>query len=436
MEMDLYNPDVTFNDPMISFEGVDKYRNNVDMLAGVTMLGKLCFSDPGLAMHSVSELPDGRLQTRWTLQFRFKLLPWAPVARFTGVSRYTLDAQCRVLAQEDFWDSVNMLPGGEYAEKPKTAGLLDLLAQLAPSGGNAAQQASGKELPYVLLRRAAAKVGVAGYEVRRYPQHVSVATDYYRRLDAFGTLGAYTNGANDLQSELTPYVPSLMSVPPDERTLEQIADDSLDLKPAERPKEMRWPMAVPAMKDANPPKPNERLQDVTRLEVMPARTVAVLAFSEPTTEPNVRGFHELLKSYLKEDGLVPMAATEDEQFRLAQVRHIRPHSRLPFASCSCNRLSPPHLSSVVLAFCAVRRAQLIWRAPLRDLDRPRRASLEVDSQSVHESGLERRHTTSGGAGGAADGSGTRLPGLACPRSSAQWPVPTVSRCQIIEKRNP
>lgn len=318
MEMDLYNPDVTFNDPMISFEGVDKYRNNVDMLAGVTMLGKLCFSDPGLAMHSVSELPDGRLQTRWTLQFRFKLLPWAPVARFTGVSRYTLDAQCRVLAQEDFWDSVNMLPGGEYAEKPKTAGLLDLLAQLAPSGGNAAQQASGKELPYVLLRRAAAKVGVAGYEVRRYPQHVSVATDYYRRLDAFGTLGAYTNGANDLQSELTPYVPSLMSVPPDERTLEQIADDSLDLKPAERPKEMRWPMAVPAMKDANPPKPNERLQDVTRLEVMPARTVAVLAFSEPTTEPNVRGFHELLKSYLKEDGLVPMAATEDEQFRLAQ----------------------------------------------------------------------------------------------------------------------
>ena len=209
MEMDLYNPDVTFNDPMISFEGVEKYKNNVDMLAGGNLLGKLCFSDCGLTMHGMpTELPGGRLQTRWTLQFRFKLLPWAPVARFTGVSRYTLDNQCRVLAQEDFWDSVNMVPGGDYVAKDKSEGLKDLIAQLAPSGGNAAQQASTKELPYVLLRRAAAQPGVAGYEVRQYPQHVSVVTDYFRRLDAFGTLGAYTNGANEQQEELIPCVPS------------------------------------------------------------------------------------------------------------------------------------------------------------------------------------------------------------------------------------
>merc|ERR1719440_689676 len=89
-------------------------------------------------MHSVSELPDGRLQTRWTLQFRFKLLPWAPVARFTGVSRYTLDAQCRVLAQEDFWDSVNMLPGGDYAERPQKEAVVDLLKQLAPGSAGSA----------------------------------------------------------------------------------------------------------------------------------------------------------------------------------------------------------------------------------------------------------------------------------------------------------
>jgi hypothetical protein len=35
-------------------------------------------------------------------------------------------------------------------------------------------------------------------------------------------------------------------------------------------------------------------------------------------EPNVRGYHALLKSYLDEDGLVPVEPVTDEQFRLAQ----------------------------------------------------------------------------------------------------------------------
>ena len=47
--------------------------------------------------------------------------------------------------------------------------LLDLLAQLAPT--DTAQAASGRELPYVLLRRA------GKYEVRRYPQHVAVCDE-------------------------------------------------------------------------------------------------------------------------------------------------------------------------------------------------------------------------------------------------------------------
>ena len=97
-------------------------------------MGKLCFSDCGLTMHQVTDLPDGRLQTRWTLQFRFKLLPWQPIARFTGVSRYTLDAQCKVLAQQDFWDSVNLQPGNQYVPKAQSEALIDLLKQLAPGG--------------------------------------------------------------------------------------------------------------------------------------------------------------------------------------------------------------------------------------------------------------------------------------------------------------
>ena len=48
----------------------------------------------------------------------------------------------------------------------------------------------------MLLRR------TADYEVRRYPVHVSIGTPYERRIDAFGTLGAYTNGANEAGTEL------------------------------------------------------------------------------------------------------------------------------------------------------------------------------------------------------------------------------------------
>ena len=302
MEEDLYNKAVSFDDPLISLSGVDAYRNNVNMLAGENPLGRLCFDQCGLNMHSVKELPSGQLETRWTLQFRFKLLPWQPVARFTGVSRYTLDDQCRVLAQQDYWDSVNLLPGGDYTAKPKKEAIFDLLKQLAPGSAGNAQQASDKELPYQLLRRTGDRTGC--YEVRRYPQHVSVRTDYLRRLDAFGTLGAYTNGANEEEAELTAYVPSLMSVPIDSRTMSQVVDDALDLKPAQESKAMRWPMAVPALKERAPPKPGGRLEGFAQLEVIPARTIAVLKFSEPTTEPNVRGFYKLLRKYLDDDGLV------------------------------------------------------------------------------------------------------------------------------------
>lgn len=139
-----------------------------------------------------------------------------------------------------------MQKGGLYVPATKLAALADFVDQLKP-GGTGAKQAADKELPYVLLRRS------AGYEVRRYPQHVAVQTSYFQRIDAFGTLGAYTNGANEAQEELEPYVPSLMSVPQDDRPMQQIRDDSLDLVPSAEAKVMRWPMAVPAMREPTPP---------------------------------------------------------------------------------------------------------------------------------------------------------------------------------------
>jgi len=304
MEMELYDPQVTFDDPMISFTGADKFKANVDMLSGGSAVGKLLFSDCGLVMHSCTEDGERALTTRWTLQFRFKLLPWKPLAQFTGVSQYTLDGESRVSAQQDFWDSVNLQPGGGYAPKSKLAGFGDLLSQLAPGGANA-QQASERELPFALLRRA------GDYEVRRYPLFDCAKVEYERRVDGLGVLGAYTNGANEAGAELKPLVPSLMSIPTGEW------DEFRESTTLSAAKVMRWPMGVPVLGDAAPPAPESRIQGEASLESVPSCVVGVRSFSDPTTEPIVREQVRLLRQALRRDGLAP-GGSEAEEFRLAQ----------------------------------------------------------------------------------------------------------------------
>jgi hypothetical protein len=115
MERKFYSNEVEFVDPLSAFIGVDKYQRNVDLLAGRTSLGRLLFKDASIVMHDISDLPDGRIQTRWTLQLSVKAIPWQPRARFTGVSIYSVDrSKGVVLKQEDFWDSVNLKSGKSY----------------------------------------------------------------------------------------------------------------------------------------------------------------------------------------------------------------------------------------------------------------------------------------------------------------------------------
>ena len=305
MEMELYDGQVEFDDPMISFSGADKFKANVDMLSGGNAIGNILFDDCGLVMHNCTEDSERALTTRWTLQFRFKLLPWKPLAQFTGVSKYTLDADARVVRQQDYWDSVNLQPGGGYAAKPKLAGFQDLLAQLKPAEAQA-QAASSRELPYQLLRRA------GEYEIRRYPLFVAASVEYEKRGDGLGTLSSYTSGANEAGEEnLKPYVPSLMSIPSGEW------DEFRETTKLAATKVMRWPMAVPALGQPNPPKPGGRIEGYAQLDVVSSVVVAVRSFSEPTTEPIVRGNVAMLRRDLRRDGLEP-GGSVDEEFRLAQ----------------------------------------------------------------------------------------------------------------------
>mmetsp|Transcript_6170 Transcript_6170/g.15793 ORF Transcript_6170/g.15793 Transcript_6170/m.15793 type:complete len:294 (-) Transcript_6170:281-1162(-) len=163
MRTEFYVPSVTFKDPMISISGISAYRNNVDMLAGRTLLGRVLFKDASIELHDVIEDDHDpyALTTRWTLQLCMQVLPWQPYARFSGVSKYTLNDCAQVVSQRDYWDSIN-LSAGEYVERPALEALADFCAQLTTSAGPC-------QLPgYELLRRAST------YCVRRYTSSPSM----------------------------------------------------------------------------------------------------------------------------------------------------------------------------------------------------------------------------------------------------------------------
>ena len=207
MEKQFYKPDVTFQDPLTSLSSVDAYQSNVDMLAGRNLVGSLLFSDASINLHSVTggevsvdgdKVSISDIQTRWTLRFCFKALPWKPTARFSGISVYGVEVGgsegVLVTRQDDYWDSINLQSDGSYKAADRSVGLGDLIDQLKPSDFEAA--AAAPEVPYELLRRG------RGYEIRRYPAITAAKHAYERRDEGFSILGAFTSGKSSLLSIL------------------------------------------------------------------------------------------------------------------------------------------------------------------------------------------------------------------------------------------
>jgi hypothetical protein len=285
-----YSNNVEFIDPLSSFSGIDKYQNNVDLLAGRTPLGKVLFKDASISLHNVEDLGENQIQTRWTLQVTVKFLPWSPRPKFSGVSIYTLDSSGIVLKQEDYWDSIN-LKGGEYAKVGLANGLGDFLGQLKQESG---AEMSAPELPYELLRRA------ERYEVRRYPATLFAETTYDQRPEGYDRLGSYAGGSNAEGKRIPYYAPTLM-------TISGVKDEG-------RKKTMMWPMmfSLPG-EDASTLTPSKlpeptinKVNFVTRPEIV----VAVTRFDLAATEPVVRGYKGQLLGDIKRDNLTPAEGFE------------------------------------------------------------------------------------------------------------------------------
>ena len=87
----------------------------------------------------------------------FSALPWAPTARFTGISVYDLDAENKIKGQTDYWDQID-LNQGSYSRSSKGDAVQDFVNQLL--GGSTRPRASA-------LRASAAPRGLFCSKVPR-----------------------------------------------------------------------------------------------------------------------------------------------------------------------------------------------------------------------------------------------------------------------------
>jgi len=297
MECEYYSDDVSFDDPLTSLTGVQKYKNNVDMLASRTLLGKFLFQDAGIVLHSVeggvvdpSTGSISKIITRWTLRVTAKAIPWKPTARFTGISVYEVSPGgsegVLIDHQTDYWDSINIQDGGKYEKVDKSIGISDFLDQLKSDNGNAA--AAGVELPYQLLRRG------KDYEMRRYPSYTFAKIPYERRDEGYDVLASITRG-------IEPLAPSLMMVQDDDSQ-----------------KTMSWPLVYAAPGETKPgqipqsilERSKEAMWSDCEIETVGSKVVAVGSFSDATVAPIVRKADKKLREALKRDGITPPSGSE------------------------------------------------------------------------------------------------------------------------------
>ena len=73
----LYADDVVFTDPLNKFTGIQKYKDNINMLKDSPL-----FSGGKMDLHEIKVVDSTRVDTRWTLTMTFKAFPWKPVIPF------------------------------------------------------------------------------------------------------------------------------------------------------------------------------------------------------------------------------------------------------------------------------------------------------------------------------------------------------------------
>lgn len=117
----LFSSDVEFKDPVTSFTGVSKYRQNINFLRNSPV-----FTATTMQTHDIQPRNDTKVTTRWTMSMTVRLFPWRPVLYFTGESDYIVDAATGLVTKHiDRWDSLRDIDRNSSA-------ISDISSQFAP----------------------------------------------------------------------------------------------------------------------------------------------------------------------------------------------------------------------------------------------------------------------------------------------------------------
>lgn len=92
---ELYAPDVYFQDPMMQFRGIDRYRQMVGFMT-------TWFKNIQLDLHDISQQEEA-IVTRWTLSWNTPL-PWNPRISISGSSELKINADGLIYSHIDYWD--------------------------------------------------------------------------------------------------------------------------------------------------------------------------------------------------------------------------------------------------------------------------------------------------------------------------------------------
>jgi hypothetical protein len=326
MERDYYDPAVSFIDPLTTLSGVASYQANVDMLSGRNWFGSLLFRDASISLHNVQggevtttttadddggrrrpQIVIGELTTRWTLRFTFAALPWRPAPRFSGISLYTVKPGgpkgVMIVQQRDYWDAINLEPGGTYRTVGRGEALQHLIGQMVPGALEA--PAAGPELPYQTLRLA------KSYEVRRYPSYTAVRMAYERRDEAFSAMGAVTAGTllflvsgRPCWRPVKGCLTSIVFSPSGKTGLGPMAPAVFRVN-ANGVKTMDWPIAFanPGDDATTSLRPPADLPAGFTGVLVPESVVAIARFGDAIVEPVVRRVDAELRRAVARDGL-------------------------------------------------------------------------------------------------------------------------------------
>ena len=204
IDRDLYEANVSFEDPLTKYDDIDGYLFNISMLKNVFR--------PVYTMHSIEQTGDWELSTRWTMNMTLPKLPffWGPDLTFTGTSVMGINpATMRVSTHFDTWDAIQTQ--GFFLKTGDPGGVAEVLRQIF----DFTLQPDLETPEYVVLRR------YADYEVREYEPFLVAETNTGGRLGAgamtgrdfnpFGALAGYIFGGNETGEKMAMTTPVFTS---------------------------------------------------------------------------------------------------------------------------------------------------------------------------------------------------------------------------------